>query len=281
MSGFRSVERTVTTETVLLPTGPSLEYALDGPPGAPVVCFVHGLGAAMHQFRSQSEYFAATYRVLRLSHRGHGGSGAPVSRDPDAYTPRVLADDVRALLAHLGINELHFVGNSLGGLVGFELLDLGQPRLLSLTTFGTTAELHSSKLRYWTLVGTIRLLGLLSGSKGLATLLEKTATRDPAVGKELKEMFLRARQDALSLITRNIADYDYTPVLRRAAIPLLLIRGELDKDINAALSSTLAALAGLPHARVVPMAGAGHFANMEQPSEFNRILESFLSEIDD
>lgn len=49
-------------------------------------------------------------------------------------------------LAQLDIEALRYVGNALHGLVDYELLEPGQTRLLSLTTFGTTAELHSRLL---------------------------------------------------------------------------------------------------------------------------------------
>lgn len=264
----------MTMQTTKLPTGVTLEYTLDGPPAAPVLCFVHGLGAAMQQFRPQADYFTGAYRVLRLSLRGHGGSSAPAQPTPEAYTPRVLAQDVQALLAHLDIKALHFVGNSLGGLVGYELLALGQPRLLSLTTFGTTAELHSPRLVYWTVVAMTQILGV----KSAATIIVKTATKDRAVGAQLQAMYRNATKDALLLIARHIADYDYTATLRRASLPLLLIQGALDKDINAALASTLAALDAAPQGRAVPLENAGHFANMEQPEAFNHILEPFLAE---
>ena len=87
--------------------------------------------------------------MLRLSLRGHEKSSAPAPPTPKAYTLPVVAQDVQALLEHLGIEALHYVGNALGGLVGYEFLELEQLRLLSLTTFGTTAELHSSRLNHW------------------------------------------------------------------------------------------------------------------------------------
>jgi len=65
--------------------------------------------------------------------------------------------------------------------------------------------------------------------------------------------------------------------LRRADLPLLLIQGALDKEINAALASTLVALDAAPQGRGVTLDKAGHFANMEQPEAFNRILETFLA----
>lgn len=265
----------MTTHTAQLPTGITLEYALEGPPGKPVLCFVHGLGAAMDQFRPQADYFASDYRVLRLSLRGHGGSSAPAQPTPDSYTPRVLAQDVQALLTHLGTEALHYVGNSLGGLVGYELLELGQPRLLSLTTFGTTAELHSPRLVYWTVVAMTHLLGV----KGVAALIGKTATQDRNVGVQLQAMYRKATKDALLHIARHIADYDYTATLREADLPLLLIQCALDKEINTALASTLAALDVAPLGHVVHLDNTGHFANLELPEAFNHILETFLAQL--
>jgi 3-oxoadipate enol-lactonase len=265
----------MTIRTAKLPTGVSLEYSLEGPPTATVLCFVHGVGAAMEQFLPQVDYFARDYRVLRLSLRGHGGSSAPAQPMPEAYTPRVLAQDIQTLLTHLGIKNLHYVGNSLGGLVGYELLQLGHPHLLSLTTFGTTAELHSPRLVYWTVVAMTHLLGV----KGVAALIGKTATKDRTVGVQLQSMYRKATKDALLLIARHIADYDYTATLRAADLPLLLIQCALDKEINAALASTLAALDATAQGRVVQLDKAGHFANMEQPDAFNRILETFLGQL--
>lgn len=265
----------MTFHTAKLNTGVTLEYALEGPPGKPVLCFIHGLGAAMDQYRPQADYFASDYRVLRISLRGHGESSAPDQPTPEAYMPRVLAQDIQALLGRLGIETLHYVGNSLGGLVGYELIELGQPQLLSLTTFGTTAELHSPRLVYWSVVAMTHLLGV----KGVAALIGKTATKDRTVGVQLQEMYRKATKDALLHIARHIADYDYTATLREADLPLLLIQCVLDKEINAALASTLAALDAAPHGRVVHLDKAGHFANLEQPEAFNHILETFLAQL--
>ena len=62
---------------------------------------------------------------------------------------------------------------------------------------------------------------------------------------------------------------------------MLLIRGGLDREINARLASTLAVLREKPGSRVVDLPGAGHFANLEQPEAFNQTLEEFLYSITD
>lgn len=262
-------------QTAALSTGVTLEYLLTGPRAAPVLAFVHGLGPNLRQFLGQASHFAGPYRVLLLSLRGHGGSSAAQPPALEAYSPRALAGDVEAVCARLEIEGLHFVGNSLGGLVGYELLALGRPRLLSLTTFGTTAELHSSRLTVWAVVTAIRLLGV----RGMAAIMARTASRDRAVGAEVARMYRSATKKALLLISRQIADCDYTERLRRADLPLLLMQGELDDEINPVLESTLAAIRESRRGTAVGLPGAGHFANMERPGAFDHLLEGFLVEV--
>lgn len=81
---------------------------------------------------------------------------------------------------------------------------------------------------------------------------------------------------ALRLVTRDIATYDYTPLLRRQTLPILLIRSEHDRDINAQLGSTIEALGTTPSFRLAELPGAGHFANLEQPAAFEELLAEFL-----
>lgn len=259
-----------------LPTGIGMAYALEGPADAPVLAFVHGLGSSHHQFEAQSASFRDRYRVLLPSLRGHGGSGNPAAPTAAAYAPAALAEDVAALLDHLRVDRLHVVGNSLGGLIGYELLRADPSRLRSLTTFGTTAALRAPRGRAWMAATTVRLLGV----RGVARLVGASASKDKAVGAELRRLYRQASRTALLHVPRHIARYDYTDTLRSARLPLLLIQGARDKGINDALASTLAALAAAHDARVVPLEGAGHFANMERPERFDEILGAFLRDVD-
>ncbi len=255
-----------------LPHGVRLEYALSGPQGGETLLFVHGLGANLRQFEPQQGFFTRQFQVLLVSLRGHGGSSAPARPSPEAYTVRRLARDLVALLSYLRIESVHLVGNSLGGLVGYEMLELAPERLTSLTTFGTTAELHAPRPLLWTQLTLIRLLG----PRGMAWLVSRTASRDKAVAAQVGRMLRMASRDALMNITRNIADYNYTATIRRSQLPMLLIRGGLDREINARLALTLDAMRGRPGSGVVDLPHAGHFANLEQPAAFNKVLEEFL-----
>jgi len=95
--------------------GRRVYFDLAGPANAPVVCFTHSLNSDGGMWVEQMvPLLAAGYRVLRLDMRGHGGS-APVEGD---YTMDALAGDVKGALDVLGIAKVHFIGLSIGGMIG-------------------------------------------------------------------------------------------------------------------------------------------------------------------
>ena len=94
--------------------GIQINYELSGRDGAPVVMLSHSLASSMVMWNPQLDLLASHFKVLRYDMRGHGGSEAP----EDAYTLELLAEDAVALLDALGIDTVHFVGLSIGGMIG-------------------------------------------------------------------------------------------------------------------------------------------------------------------
>src|SRR6266545_8226867 len=110
-------------------------YRLEGPADAPVVTLAHPLGATLAMWDAQVAALLPRYRVLRYDIRGHGGSEVP----PGPYTLEHMSGDLFDLLDSLGIAETHFVGVSMGGLIGMTAA-LRQPRRIkSLVLCDTTA----------------------------------------------------------------------------------------------------------------------------------------------
>src|SRR5215467_9895637 len=95
--------------------GRRLYYDLIGPEDGPVVCITHSLASDGGSWAEQvPALLQAGFRVLRLDMRGHGGSG-PVDGD---YTMQALAADVAAVLDGLAIPRVHYIGLSIGGMIG-------------------------------------------------------------------------------------------------------------------------------------------------------------------
>ena len=87
---------------------------------------LHGLmgsGALMASDGPAPALAERGYRVILPDLRGHGDSGRP--HDPACYPPDVLADDGLALIDHLGLDDYHLGGYSLGGKLVLRLLARG------------------------------------------------------------------------------------------------------------------------------------------------------------
>ena len=98
--------------------GINMNYRIEGPASAPVVAMSHSLATDLSMWDPQVEALTAKFRVLRYDTRGHGGTDAPEG----PYSLDLLAEDVHALLGALGIHQPHFMGISMGGMIG-QVLD--------------------------------------------------------------------------------------------------------------------------------------------------------------
>ena len=96
--------------------GIDLAYKIEpgAQPGRPWMVFSHSLAADHSMWWPQVDVFAASYNVLCYDTRGHGASDAPAG----PYSLELLAADLLQLLRALGIERCHYVGLSMGGMIG-------------------------------------------------------------------------------------------------------------------------------------------------------------------
>jgi len=115
---------------MLLPLqGRNIAYDLVGPDSAPTVCITHSLASDGGSWAEQVPVLLqAGFRVLRIDMRGHGGS------DPapgDHYAMKDLAGDVATVLDALSISRTHYIGLSIGGMLGQAFAIEHQQKLIS------------------------------------------------------------------------------------------------------------------------------------------------------
>src|SRR5215472_17067688 len=126
--------------------GRRLYYDLVGPESRPVVCITHSLASDSGMWAEQMAPLLQTgFRVLRVDMRGHGGSD-PVAGD---YTMKALADDVAAVLDALSLARVHYIGLSIGGMIGQAFaLDPGD-KLISAMWCDTLPAIPSAAAALW------------------------------------------------------------------------------------------------------------------------------------
>jgi pimeloyl-ACP methyl ester carboxylesterase len=100
----------------------------DGPAGAETILLLHGLTQQSHTFDPVAARLSRRHRCLALDLRGRGES----EWAPGTYLIPQYVADVLALLDALGLDAVHILGTSLGGLIGLALAAATPERLRSL-----------------------------------------------------------------------------------------------------------------------------------------------------
>ena len=120
--------------------GISIYYEVEG--SGPPLVLVHQLTQNLQAWRTTGYCgeLAKDHLLILIDPRGHGQSDKPHDKNDDL--PEQMASDVLTVVDHLGIARFHYLGYSLGAMVGCVLLQTVPDRLYSLIAGGIdfTAE---------------------------------------------------------------------------------------------------------------------------------------------
>jgi 3-oxoadipate enol-lactonase len=251
--------------------GIEIDYVIEGE--GPVVTMSHALGTNVSLWEEQAKALQGRYRVLRFDTRGHGRTSAP----PGPYTLDQLAEDAAALLGALGIAETHFVGISMGGMIG-QTLALKRPALVkSLTLVDTTSRYPASARPMWDeRIRTVETEGM---EALVGPMLERWFTapfraRRRDLMDRVGDMIRRTPAQGYVGCCHALPTIDVTDRLKELHCPALVIVGEEDPGTPVAMSREIHA--ALPGAELAILRSASHLSSLEQPQEFDRVLTRFL-----
>jgi len=257
---------------VLERPGARLVYEVTG--DGPAVVLIHGFGLDMRMWDPQVEPLAARFRLVRYDCRGFGASG-PF----DPAVPYTHADDLVALLDHLGIGDAVLAGLSFGGRVALQtvLADPARVRglaLLDAVLDGVPWDPDSARALD-EVTRQVQAGGVLAGRAAwLAHPLFAAARQRPDLAGKLAAMVAGypgqhwLGQDS-HLQTRPPID-----VLEGVIAPVLVAVGERDVPGFREMSAVLARR--IPGAEYRVVADAGHMINMEQPAAVSELLTRFV-----
>jgi len=251
---------------MLLPLqGRRIAYDLVGPDAAPTVCITHSLASDGGSWAEQvPALLLAGLCVLRLDMRGHGGSD-PVQGD---YTMRALADDVAHALEALAIPRVHYIGLSIGGMIG-QAFALAHPRRLGrLVLANTTSSYGPEGPKMWE----ARAKAVEEGGMAAITELAMTRYFSDAFRAAHPEMVERVRRQFLSTDPAGyigccdaIRDLDFEPRLAAIGARTLVIAGGKDVGTPVAMSARIAP--GIRGAELAVIADAAPPSAAETPRE--------------
>lgn len=263
-------------------------YGQNGQSKQPTIVLIAGLTLQLHYWVPEfvQPLLRAGYRVLVLDNRDIGRStrhkSAPLQRKhlifgkgrPEGYTLQDMAGDVIGVLDHLGINKVHAVGMSMGGMIAQEMTCHYPDRVLTLTSiFSTTGN---KKVGQPSLKGKLKLMKARPRERehGIAHYLDHAhfiaGNRYEVVEATAKDYAAKAWDrgngaKAGAGISRQIGAIfnsgDRTARLRQIKVPTLVLHGDKDPLVNP--TGGYATADAIPKARLVLVPGMGHYISAE------------------
>jgi len=256
--------------------GISVNYTLEGPASGPVVTMSNSLASNLSMWDPQVPVLTSRYRVLRYDTRGHGGTEAPAG----IYSLDELTEDVRALLQALGIARTHFVGLSMGGMIG-QIMAFKYPQMLqSVVLCDTMSRVPTEAKPMWD----ERIHA--AQTHGMDPLVEPTLARwftEPfrqqgsPVLDQVRTMIRTTPPGGYAGCCHAIAALNLTERLRAITLPTLIIVGEDDPGTPVAASRVIHE--HIKGSELVILKSAAHLSNLEQPEAFNQALMAFLQKV--
>jgi 3-oxoadipate enol-lactonase len=256
--------------------GIKINYEISGKKDGPVVILSHSLASSLKMWEPQMEALRAHFQILRYDTRGHGQT----ETTPAPYTLELLGKDAIGLLDALHIEQAHWVGLSMGGMIG-QYIALDHPhRLLSLSLCDTSAVVPAEMQPIWDdRIENVRTIGMKSQ---LETTIERWFT--PSYLKLNPPMLTLIRGEILATppggyigCASGIRKLNHLDRLNEIDLPTLIIVGE--DDPATPVSASQAMHERIKDSKLVILPSSRHLSNVEQAEPFNNHLLGFLKSV--
>ena len=253
--------------------GARLRYWMEGPAGAPLVAFSHGATADHTMFDPQVAVVTARYRMLCWDMRGQGLS-RPAS---PPFSCRQAAEDLAALLDHLGEPSVALVGQSIGGNVSQDFIFRWPERCAAALFLGCACSTGPLTWAERLLLKAAPAMLAAYPIGALRRAIVRTSATTQAARERFAAMLAPLSKAEIEVIFAEVVRSLHPEPGYRIPCPILIAHGERDALGNIRKAARVwAARDGAPPPVVIPH--AGHLANMDNPDAFNAVMMAFLAE---
>jgi len=254
--------------------GITMKYRIvgEGPP----VLLVHGLGGDMRGWEFQEEPLSKHFKLIMMDQRGHGYSTGP---GMDTISAEVFANDLNALLEHIGIDRVSVVGGSMGGLISHQFVLDFPERVNKLVLISTGPKI------------TEQTIDVVYAWREAQVAGDDEAYFEASIRSSYPEEFIEQNKDVIEYIKNRenllneegvlaaglgLATFNVEERLHTIKNPTLIIHGAEDMIFNVSLAQETAKQ--IPNSKLVILPGCGHDPNIQMTGQLNQLLIDFLSD---
>jgi non-heme chloroperoxidase len=272
----------VTMPSIATTDAVRLEYTESGPASGRPVVLLAGFRAAAATWLFQVPALAAAgYRVISVDIRGHGAA-----EHPDfGHSMQRRGADVHDVLEALNLTNAVLVGQSMGGNTIWAYLEqFGSKRLAGVVIVDQTPKMLNTDdwthgFYGYTMSNLDTCFAEGVPPTGHGTPIWRRGRRLGRLLKAIRSATAEPKQMSpgeLEVLSDH-AHKDWRSEIGKVTVPTLFIAGaesEVWPSTHAAASAALS-----PHASSAVIQKAGHATNIEQPTEFNRLLLEFVASL--
>jgi pimeloyl-ACP methyl ester carboxylesterase len=248
--------------------GARLWHLDTGGDGAPIVLMHAATGSSRVWEHQLPAFTAAGHRVIAFDRRGWGRSEI----DAAGLQPGTAADDLHALVDHLGVDRFHLLGTAAGGICALDFALSFSERLRSLVVANSIGGVQDAE--YLALGRRLRPPAFEALPPALRELGPAYRAAEPDGTRrwvELEQVSRPAGPREPAQPTRNRLTF---ALLETLTVPTLFITGGADLYSPPPVVALFAAR--VPGAASMTVPDVGHSAYWEQPDVFNRAVLGFV-----
>ena len=251
--------------------------------GYPLV-WSHEFAGDYRSWEPQVRFFTRRYRVITYSARGYLPSDVPT--DESSYSQDQAVDDLRGLLEHLGIEQAHIGGLSMGGNValnfGLKHPDMARSLVVAGTGTGSTDPEGFRK--------NVNSIAQRMQEQGMAAMTDYTRgsariqflRKDPHGWQEFADQFYEHSAIGSALTFRGVQGkrpplFELQDELTKLEVPTLIMIGDED---DPCIEPSIFMKRHIPYSGMVVIPQSGHAINLEEPELFNRAVLDFLTAVE-
>jgi non-heme chloroperoxidase len=261
--------------------GTDIQVDETGDPSGRPVLFIHGISQSRLAWRRQfTSGLGRDLRLVAMDLRGHGLSDRPNDGYGDSG---VWADDVRAVITALDLDQPVLCGWSYGGVVISDYISrYGDEAVGGISFVAAVSRLGEAVMPFMGPEFLATLPGLFSEDvptsvAALQAFMRLTTSAEPAP----EDWYLALGYNSVvppqvrrAMLTRTV---NHDEVLRQLTKPVFITHGLEDKVVLPAMSDYHAEL--IPHAKASYYEGIGHSPFVEDTERFNAELLTFASSL--
>ncbi|MBW1800937.1 MAG: 3-oxoadipate enol-lactonase [Deltaproteobacteria bacterium] len=253
--------------------GVHINYEISGREDGDVVVLSHSLACNLTMWDYQMPALEPHFRVVRYDMRGHGQSDAPAR----AYTMEELGADAVGLLDALELDKVHWVGLSMGGMIGQYLGINHGDRLKSLVLCDTGAFMPDDAQPIWQeRIDEARNQGM--AARVPSTLenlfIPEFLEKKPPTIEKISQQLITTPVDGYIGCIEALRKLNYIDRLSEIKTPTLIMVG--DKDMGTPVEASRAMQERIAGSKLVIIPDAAHLSTVAQPEAVNKALLDFL-----